>query len=162
MLGVGERFPHFSLVANVSANERRAFQAITDQDFPGKWKLYFFWPKDFTPLSLTEILDFGALEPEFRERNTQLLGCSVESELAHLAWRKEEEDLRELRLPMLSDIRRDLCGQLGILDESDGVAQRATFIVDPQRVIRFVYVTDLEVSRDPEEVLRVLSDLQGA
>jgi AhpC/TSA family len=60
---------------------------------------------------------------------------------------------------MLSDIRRDLCGQLGILDEPEGVALRATFIVDPQRVIRFVYVTDLNVSRDPGEVLRVLSDL---
>ncbi len=160
MLGVGEKFPHFSLVANVSADERHAFRSMTDQDFPGKWKLYFFWPKDFTDLSLAEILDFGELEPEFRERKTQLLGCSVESELAHLAWRRQEEDLRELALPMLSDIRRDLCGQLGILDESNGVAKRATFIVDPQRVIRFVYVTDLNVSRDPGEVLRVLADLQ--
>lgn len=160
MLGVGEKFPHFSLVANVSAGERRACRTITDQDFPGKWKVYFFWPKDFTPLSLAEIIDFGALESEFRERQSQLLGCSVESELAHLAWRNQEEDLRDLPLPMLSDIKRDLCGQLGILDESEGVAQRATFIVDPQRMIRFVYVTDLNVSRDPGEVLRVLAALQ--
>jgi lipoyl-dependent peroxiredoxin subunit C len=70
VLGVGERFPLFSLMANVSADERRAFQTMSDQDFPGKWKLYFFWPKDFTPLSLAEIVDFGALEAEFRERNT--------------------------------------------------------------------------------------------
>ena len=161
MLGVGERFPHFALVANISSEERRAFQPITDQDFPGKWKIYFFWPKNFTSLSAAEITDFGELEPEFRARNTQLLGCSVESELAHLAWRKEEQDIRELSLPLLSDHKRDLCGQLGILDESEGVAQRATFIVDPQRVIRFVYVTDRDVSRDPQEVLRVLADLQG-
>jgi len=160
VLGIGETFPHFSLAANVSADERRAFRTITDQDYPGQWKVYFFWPKDFTPLSLAEIIDFGALESEFRGRQTQLLGCSVESELAHHAWRKQEEDLRELALPMLSDIKRDLCGQLGILDESEGVAQRATFIVDPQRVIRFVYVTELNVSRDPGEVLRVLTDLQ--
>ena len=160
MLGVGERFPHFSLVANVSADERRAFRTVTDQDFPGKWKLYLFWPKDFTPLSLAELIDFGALEPEFRERKTQIIGCSVESELAHLAWRKQEADLSELALPMLADIKRDLCGQLGILDESEGVAQRATFIVDPQRAIRFVYVTELNVSRDPGEVLRILADLQ--
>ena len=116
MLGVGEKFPHFSLVANVSADDRRAFQTITDQDFPGQWKVYFFWPKDFTPLSLEEITDFGELESEFRERKTQILGCSVESELAHLAWRNQEEDLRELALPMLSDPKRNLCGQLGILD----------------------------------------------
>src|SRR3974377_947673 len=138
VLGVGEKFPHFAHVANVSGNERRAFRTITDQDFPGKWKLYFFWPKDVTDLSLAEIIDFGELEPEFRERNTQLLGCSVESELTHLAWRKEEEDLRDVRVPMLSDVKRDLCGQLGIVDESEGVTQRATFIVDPGNEIRLV------------------------
>jgi lipoyl-dependent peroxiredoxin subunit C len=62
---------------------------------------------------------------------------------------------------LLSDLKRELCGELGILDENDGVAQRATFIVDPQGVIRFIYVTNLEVSRDPGEVLRVLADLQN-
>ena len=160
MLGVGEKFPHFSLIANVGAEQHRAFRVITDQSFGGQWKVYFFWPKDFTPLSLAEIVDFGALESEFRERHTQLLGCSVESELAHLAWRTQEEDLRELALPMLSDLKRELCGELGILDENEGVAQRATFIVDPHRVIRFVYVTELNISRDPGEVLRVLADLQ--
>jgi len=161
VLGVGEKFPHFSLQANFSAGRRRAFHTITDQDFPGMWKLYIFWPKDFGGRSLAEILDFGALDAEFRQRNTQILGCSVESELAHLAWSDQETDLKRVSLPMLSDLRRDLCGQLGILDEDQGVAQRATFIVDPDRVIRFVYVTDLNVSRDPGEVLRVLEELQN-
>jgi lipoyl-dependent peroxiredoxin subunit C len=146
-------------VANVSA-DRHAFRTISDQDLPGKWKPCFFWLKDFTPLSLAEIVDFGALQPEFREHKTQILGCSVGSERAHLAWREQEEDLSDLALPMLSDHKRDLCGQLGILDENEGVAQRATFIVDARRVIRFVYVTELNVSRDPGEVLRVLADLQ--
>jgi lipoyl-dependent peroxiredoxin subunit C len=162
MLGVGERFPGFSLVANVSAEQRGAFQTITGEDFGGNWKVYFFWPKDFTPLSRAEIVDFGALESEFRARATQLLGASVESELAHLAWRTQEDDLRELSLPMLSDLKRELCGELGILGENAGVAQRATFIVDPQGLIRFVYVTDMNVSRDPGEVLRVLADLQDS
>ncbi len=160
MLGVGEKFPRFSLIANLSPERYRAFRVITDQDYEGLWKVYFFWPKDFTPLALAEIVDFGALESEFSQRHTQLLGCSVESELAHLAWRTQEEYLRELALPMLSDLKRELSGELGILDEREGVAQRATFIVDPHRVIRFVYVTDLNVSRDPGEVLRVLADLQ--
>ncbi len=160
MLGVGEKFPRFSLIANVSAEQHRAFRVITDQSYGDQWKVYFFWPKDFTPLSLAEIVDFGALESEFSERQTQLLGCSVESELAHLAWRTQEEDLRDLALPMLSDQKRELCGELGILDENEGAAQRATFIVDPRRVIRFVYVTDQNISRDPGEVLRVVADLQ--
>jgi peroxiredoxin (alkyl hydroperoxide reductase subunit C) len=162
LLGVDEKFPRFSLLASVGAEEDLALRTITDEDYPGDWKVYFFWPKDFTPLSLAEIVDFGALKDEFRERQTQLLGCSVESELAHHAWRTEEDELRQLSLPMLSDHRRELCGELGILDEDAGVAQRATFIVDPEGVIRFVYVTDVNISRDPGEVLRVLADLQDS
>ena len=78
----------------------------------------------------------------------------------HLAWRREKEELQNLPFPMLSDIKRELAGALGILDPEAGVAQRATFIVDPYGVIRFVYVTDLNVGRSPDEVLRVLDALQ--
>ena len=66
----------------------------------------------------------------------------------------------DLPFPMLADIKRDLTGQLGIIDEKEGVAQRATYIVDPDNVIRFAYVTDLSVGRNPQEVLRVLDALQ--
>jgi peroxiredoxin (alkyl hydroperoxide reductase subunit C) len=161
VLGVGERFPFFSLIANVGTHEESAFVRVTDEDFAGRWKIYFFWPKDFCPQSHDEIVDVGALCSEFDVRGAQVLGVSVESEYAHLAWRTYEDDLRRIPFPMLSDVHRDLCGQLGILDEEEGVAQRATFIVDPQGVIRFVYVTERNVSRTPTEVLRVLSELQA-
>jgi len=78
----------------------------------------------------------------------------------HLAWRKDREELSDLPFPMLADIKRELSAALGVLDPEAGVAQRATYIVDPQGVIRFVYVTDLSVGRSPEEVLRVLDGLQ--
>ena len=78
----------------------------------------------------------------------------------HLAWRKDHKDLRHLPFPMLADIKRELCEELGILDRKEGVAQRATFIVDPENVIRFVSVNDLSVGRNPNEVLRVLDALQ--
>jgi len=89
-----------------------------------------------------------------------VLGGSVDSEFVHLAWRDNHEDLRDLPFPMLADVKRDLTEQLGILDPEAGVAQRATFIVDPEGIIRFVYVTDLSVGRNPQEVLRVLDALQ--
>jgi len=89
-----------------------------------------------------------------------LLGGSIDSEFVHLAWRKNHEDLKNLPYPMLSDIKRDLTSELGILDPVAGVAQRATYIVDPTGVIRFAYVTDLSVGREPKEVLRVLDALQ--
>ena len=120
----------------------------------------FFWPKDFTFVCPTEIAGFARLDKEFKARDAQLLGVSTDSEYVHLAWRREKEELRSLPFPMLADIKRELTGALGVLDPEAGVAQRATFIVDPQGVIRFVYVTDLSVGRSPEEVLRVLDALQ--
>ena len=160
MTGVGRKFPEFSLTGVVSSDPQQAFQPLTHRSFPGKWKVLFFWPKDFTFVCPTEIAAFGKLEPEFQARDAQLLGASTDNEYVHLAWRRAKEELRDLPFPMLSDLKRELAGALGILDPDAGVAQRATFIVDPQDVIRFVYVTDLNVGRSPEEVLRVLDALQ--
>ena len=160
MTGIGHQFPQFNLTGVVSTDSRNAFQAFTRDSFPGKWQVVFFWPKDFTFVCPTEIAAFGKLEKEFRARDAQLLGVSIDSEYVHLAWRREKDELRSLPFPMLADIKRELAGALGILDPEAGVAQRATFIVDPQGVIRFVYVTDLNVGRSPEEVLRVLDALQ--
>ncbi len=160
MLSIGQRFPEFSLTGVVSNDVSNAFQTFTDQSFPDKWLVVFFWPKDFTFVCPTEIAAFGQLEKAFQERDAQVLGASIDSEFVHLAWRSEKQELRNLPFPMLSDIKRQLSMQLGILDAEAGVAQRATFIVDPQGVIRFVYVTDLNVGRSPEEVLRVLDALQ--
>jgi peroxiredoxin (alkyl hydroperoxide reductase subunit C) len=115
---------------------------------------------DFTFVCPTEIAAFGKLNREFNDREAQVLGVSIDSEFVHLAWRKEQPELRNLPFPMLSDIKRELSTKLGILDEAAGVSQRATYIVDPQGIIRFVYVTDLNVGRSPEEVIRVLDALQ--
>ncbi len=160
MVGIGQQFPKFSLTAVVSGDPVKAFQDIDSDSYGGKWKVIFFWPKDFTFVCPTEIAAFGKLEKEFRARDAQLLGASIDSEFVHLAWRREKEELRNLPFPMLSDIKRELSAALGILDPQAGVAQRATYIVDPQGVVRFVYVTDLNVGRNPEEVLRVLDALQ--
>ena len=160
MLTVGENFPSFEVLATVDTNPKKAFQTITNESFPGKWKVYFFWPKDFTFVCPTEIAAFGKLNKEFEARNAQLLGGSTDSEFVHLAWRENHPDLRNLPFPMLADIKRDLSGQLGILHEKAGVCLRATFIVDLEGVIRFVSVNDLPVGRNPQEVLRVLEALQ--
>ncbi len=161
MLTVGEKFPAFELTAVVDLDLKKAFQTITDRSYDCKWKVYFFWPKDFTFVCPTEIAAFGELNSEFAGREAQVLGASIDSEFVHWAWRNEQPSLRALPFPMLSDIKRDLSEQLGILDLKAGVSQRATFIVDPENVIRFVYVTDLSVGRDPKEVLRVLDALQN-
>ncbi len=160
MIRIGDNFPEFELQAVVSTDLESAFENIDSKSYPGKWKIVFFWPKDFTFVCPTEIAAFGRLEGEFADRDAQLLGVSIDSEFVHLAWRRSHDDLRDLPFPMVSDIKRELSSALGIIDESEGVAQRATFIVDPDNIVRFVYVTDLNVGRSPEEVLRVLDALQ--
>ncbi len=160
MLGIGQKLPPYALTGVVSADMNKAFQPFDNQSFKGKWQVLFFWPKDFTFVCPTEIAAFGKLDKEFKARDAQLLGVSIDSEFVHHAWRVAKDELRDLPFPMLSDIKRELSQALGILDADAGVAQRATYIVDPAGIIRFVYVTDLNVGRSPQEVLRVLDALQ--
>jgi lipoyl-dependent peroxiredoxin subunit C len=160
MLTVGNRFPEFNLKAVVSSDPKSAFAEVSGESDPGKWKVVFFWPKDFTFVCPTEIAAFGKLNAEFADRDAVIYGVSIDSEYVHLAWRQNHADLKALPFPMLSDIRRDLSTALGVLDPTEGVALRATFIVDPEGIIRFVSVNDLSVGRNPQEVLRVLDALQ--
>ena len=163
MLGVGATFPTFSVTATVSIEKNldKAFKAISDQDYKGKWKLFFFWPKDFTFVCPTEIAAFGKLNKEFLDRDCQILGVSTDSEFVHRAWRENHPDLKDLPFPMLADIKRELSQALGVLDPQAGVAQRATYLVDPEGIIRYVSVYDLSVGRNPQEVLRALDALQS-
>jgi len=160
MLTVGRKFPDFKLKAATSNDINTSFTDISNDSYAGKWLVVFFWPKDFTFVCPTEIAEFGKLNKDFADRDAQVLGASTDSEFDHLAWRQHREELNALPFPMLADIKRELTTVLGILDPEEGVAQRATFIVDPQGIIRFTMVTDLSVGRNVKEVLRVLDALQ--
>jgi lipoyl-dependent peroxiredoxin subunit C len=160
MLTIGDTFPRFNLKGVVSNDLNNAFVDITNDTYAGKWLCVFFYPKDFTFVCPTEIAGFGDLNKQFQDRDCQVLTASTDSEFVHLAWRRDHKDLNKLPFPMLSDIKRELVNELGIIDREGGVALRATFLVDPNGVIRFVYVTDGSVGRSPQEVLRVLDALQ--
>lgn len=160
MLTTGDKFPHYNLKGVISADIKTAFTDIDHLSHQGKWRIVFFWPKDFTFVCPTEIAEFGKLNQEFADRDAQVLGVSTDSEFVHLAWKQQKDELRELPFPMLSDLKRELSQELGILDHEEGVAKRAIFIVDPNNTIRFSMVTDLKVGRNPNEVLRVLDALQ--
>jgi lipoyl-dependent peroxiredoxin subunit C len=160
MLTIGDKFPSFDLKAVVSTDPKTAFKDISDKSDVAKWKVVFFWPKDFTFVCPTEIAAFGKLNREFNDRDAVVYGASTDSEFVHLAWRQNHADLKTMPFPMLADLKRELSQSLGILDKAEGVCLRATFIVDPEGVIRFVSVNDLSVGRNPQEVLRVLDALQ--
>jgi peroxiredoxin (alkyl hydroperoxide reductase subunit C) len=115
---------------------------------------------DFTFICPTEIAEFGKRNLDFVDRDAQVLGCSTDTHFVHLAWRNSHPDLKELPFPMLADTKRELSQALGVLHKEDGVPLRATFLVDPQGVIRHVSVNDLSVGRSVDETLRILDALQ--
>ncbi len=160
MLTVGDKFPSFALKAVVSGDLKTPFQDATNATYKDKWLVVFFWPKDFTFVCPTEIVGFGALAGDFADRDAQLLGVSTDSEFVHAAWRRDHADLKPLTFPWLADIKHELSAACGVLDKNEGVALRATFLVDPEGVIRHVSVNDLSVGRNPNEVLRTLDALQ--
>lgn len=161
MLTVGQRFPEYRLKGVVSNDLAQAFVDVDSKKNAGRWQVWFFWPKDFTFVCPTEIKGFADLAHEFSERDALLYGASTDSEFVHLAWRRGHEDLRELPFPMVSDIKRELSTELGILDAEAGVPLRATFIADQGGIIRHITVNDLDVGRSPAETLRVLDGLQS-
>jgi len=165
MLTVGDTFPSFNLKAvkpgKEGLNLDTCFYDITDASDAGKWKIVFFWPKDFTFVCPTEIVAFGKMSADFADRDAVVYGVSIDNEFVHVNWRLHHADLKDLTIPMLADIKRELSAACGVLDKTEGVALRATFIVDPQGIIRFAAVNDLSVGRNPAEVMRVLDALQS-
>lgn len=160
MLTIGDQFPAFDLQSVVSTDAKTAFQRINNKTYAGKWLVVFFWPKDFTFVCPTEIAAFGKLNNDFADRDAQVLGVSTDNEYVHLAWRNNHKDLKDLPFPMMSDLKRELTTELGVLDKNEGVALRATFIVDPDNIIQYVSVHGLDVGRNTDEVLRTLDALQ--
>lgn len=167
MLGVGDQFPEFSITGvkpqfmTHEENGDSAFEQITQESFDGKWKVFFFYPKDFTFVCPTEIVEFAKLNEEFADRDAIVLGGSSDNEFCKLAWRREHPDLANLNQWSFADTNGSLMDSLGIRDAQAGVALRATYIVDPQGTIQHVSVNGLSVGRNPKEVLRILDALQS-
>ncbi|MGE0632805.1 MAG: peroxiredoxin [Pseudobdellovibrionaceae bacterium] len=160
MLGIGEKFPTFDLQACVSREKGKEFRKISNVDMKGKWGVFFFWPLDFTFVCPTEIAEFNKELKNFQAREAVLFGASADSEYVHLAWRNDHEDLKNLGFPMVADYKKELSAELGILSPANDAPLRATYIVDPDGIIRWVSVNDLSVGRNVKEVIRTLDALQ--
>lgn len=166
MLGVGDQFPEFEVngvkpkFMNHEENGESAFEILNGDSFEGKWKIWYFYPKDFTFVCPTEIAEFAKLNDEFASRNCVVLGGSSDNEFCKLAWRRDHPSLNELNSWMFADTNGTLIDNLGIREDS-GVAYRATYIVDPQGEIQHVSVNPLAVGRNPSEILRILDAIQS-
>ena len=167
MLGIGDQLPEFKITGvkpgfnKHEENGESAFEDVTQDSFEGKWKVFFFYPKDFTFVCPTEISEFAKLNEEFADRDCVVLGGSSDNEFCKLAWRREHSDLTSLNQWGFADTTGSLIDGLGIRDPEAGVALRATYIVDPHGVIQHVSVNGLNVGRNPKETLRILDALQS-
>ena len=159
MLTIGNKFPEFK---KLSVLPNKDFGDISSEDHKkdGKWLVMFWYPKDFTFVCPTEIAEFNNKYDVFSQNNAVLYGASTDSEFVHLAWRNDNKDLQNLKFPLIADTSKSLAEELGILEADEKVAYRATFIVDPDGIIQWVNVNNLDTGRNVDEVLRVLEALQ--
>jgi len=166
MKTVGDKLEPFKVVGvkpgfnHHEEHGQSAFEDITEKSFPGKWKIIYFYPKDFTFVCPTEIVGFDKLTKAFADHDAVLMGGSTDNEFSKLGWRREHKDLNKLGHYSFADVTGQLIDQLGVRDKEAGVALRATFIVDAENVIQHVSVNNLNVGRNPEEILRILDALQ--
>lgn len=166
MLTVGDKLPEFEVVGVFAEllDDGTYFETITEKSFEGRWKVIVFYPKDFTFVCPTEIVEYDKLNDEFKARNSVLLSGSTDNEFVKLAWKESHPDLAKLTSVMFADTRvghwnGSLVDGLGVRHES-GVALRATFIIDPEGIIQHVSVNGLDTGRNAQETLRILDALQ--
>ena len=168
VLSIGDQFPAYELTAVVPGNLKDVeaskpedyFTTVSSEVPAGTWRVVFFWPKDFTFVCPTEISAFGDLYQDFKDRDCEVVGVSVDNEYTHYAWRRSHEKLQNLPFALASDLKRELVAAAGVLN-ADGVADRATFIIDPNNVIQSVSITSGSVGRNTDETLRQLDALQS-
>jgi alkyl hydroperoxide reductase subunit AhpC len=156
---VGEPAPGFALDALVGTEKGKEFRKVTLNEFRGRWVVLFFYPMDFTFVCPTEIKGFNQAIGEFKKLNAVILGASTDSKFSHLAWVQRGE-LGALQFPLLSDLKKETAVSYGCLDEKEGVALRALYIIDPDGVLQYQVVHNLDVGRSVDETLRVLEALQ--
>ncbi len=155
-----------------------AFQAKTTQgdirfpeDYKGKWVILFSHPADFTPVCTTEFMTFASMADEFKALNTELIGLSVDSLYAHIAWLRKIQELEwngkkniEVKFPLIEDIRMEVANKYGMMQpgQSNTQAVRAVFVIDPNAKIRTVLYYPLTTGRNFDEIKRIVLALQKA
>lgn len=151
---IGDSVPDFTANAYVAGEIKK----VSLSEYKGKWVVLFFYPLDFTFVCPTEIRGFAKKEKEFQDMNAVVIGASTDSAFSHKAW--IEKELQEVKFPILADTTHKITNQFGILKEDEGIAYRGTFIIDPDGILRYQVVSDLNVGRSVDETLRVLKAFQ--
>lgn len=134
------------------------FSEITSAQFKGKWLVLFFYPRDFTFVCPTELKAFEVARGAFEELGAEIVACSTDSTFSHKAWL--ENELPQISYPVLADSSHDIAEKFQVLVPETGESLRGTFIVDPEGVLRWMVVSDMNIGRSVDETLRVVQALQ--
>ena len=151
---IGDKLPEILAEAYIDGEIKK----ISLSDFKGKWIILFFYPADFTFVCPTEIRGFQKKLEDFKKLNAVVFGASTDSVYSHKAW--FEKDLKEIKFPILADTSHKISRNFDVLLEEEGMALRGTFIFDPKGILQYQAVSNLNVGRSVEEILRVLQALQ--
>jgi alkyl hydroperoxide reductase subunit AhpC len=158
---VGKPAPHFTMKTTADLQKLQSSASLSD--YRGKWLVLFFYPLDFTFVCPTEITALSDRFEEFADLGAEVLGVSTDSVFSHRAWintPRDQNGLGELNFPLASDITKEVARDYGVLIEEEGIALRGLFIIDPNGVLQYSVVNNLNIGRSVDETLRVLEALQ--
>lgn len=158
MIRISQKAPSFE---NVTAYQKGQveFTKVSLSNYAGKWLVFFFYPRDFTFICPTELKGFSQHKADFAALNTEILACSTDSEWSHKNW--FERDLADVDYPILADNTHAISTAYDVYNPDDGLAERGTFIIDPEGTIRYALISSGSVGRSVAETLRVLKALQS-
>ncbi|HTP64882.1 MAG TPA: peroxiredoxin [Geobacteraceae bacterium] len=152
--------PDFAAEAVMPDN---TFGTIKLSSFRGRYVVLFFYPLDFTFVCPSEILAFNRRLADFKARNCEVIGVSIDSKFTHLAWKNtavEDGGIGNIQYPLVSDLKKEVAGDYGVLFETAGVALRGLFLIDTKGIVRHALINDLPLGRSVVEALRMVDALQ--
>lgn len=143
-----------------TAYQNGQFIEVSEQDFKGKWSVVFFYPADFTFVCPTELGDLADHYAEFQKMGVEIYSVSTDTHFTHKAWHDSSDEIKKIQYPMLGDATWTLAKNFEVLIESEGLADRGTFVIDPEGKIQIVEINAGGIGRDAQELLRKVKAAQ--
>lgn len=153
---INTRIPEFK----VEAYHNGKFETVTDKDVLGKWSVFFFYPADFTFVCPTELVDMAEKYDKLKELGVEVYSVSCDTHFVHKAWHDASDSIKKIQYPMLADPKGLLARAFGVMDEDSGMANRGTFVANPEGLIKLVEIQDGSIGRNAEELLRKIEAAQ--
>jgi peroxiredoxin (alkyl hydroperoxide reductase subunit C) len=138
------------------------FKEVKLEDYKGKFVVLFFYPADFTFVCPTELEDMADNYSELKNMNVEVLSVSTDTQFVHAAWHADSPKIGKIKFPMLADPTHEISKAYNVLRDGQGVADRATFVIDPEGLIKAVEITDEPIGRNATELIRKIKALQFA